>query len=121
MRQRVCRKVNTDETFAGEDVTNRLFSAIVEKINCLIDIFVITFAGYIPDRLRLFRILHAIKQANIQMLVAHRIGTSEILPWDRKSYLIHAILHRLSREGLIHRLYWNSRIWSSNGVIVMLR
>ena len=80
MRQRVCRKVNTDETFAGEDVTNRLFSALVEKkLTALIDIFFITFAGYIPDRLRLFRILHAIKQANIQMLVAHRIGTSEIL------------------------------------------
>ena len=27
------------------------------------------------------------------------IGTSEILPWVRKSYLTHAILPRLPREG----------------------
>ena len=30
---------------------------------------------------------------------AHRIGISEILPWDRKSYLTIVILARLSREG----------------------
>ena len=32
-------------------------------------------------------------------ILAHRIRISEILPWDRKSYLTHAILPRLSREG----------------------
>ena len=32
-------------------------------------------------------------------ILAHRIRISEILPWDRKSYLIHAILPRLSHEG----------------------
>ena len=41
-------------------------------------------------------------------IVAHRIRISEILPLDRKSYLTHAILFRLSREGYIHKLYWNS-------------
>ena len=45
---------------------------------------------------------------------------SEILSWDRKSYLAHTILHRLSREGYIHWLYWNSRTLSSSDVIVML-
>ena len=34
-------------------------------------------------------------------ILAHPIRTSEILPWDRKSYLTHAILPRLSREGCI--------------------
>ena len=53
--------------------------------------------------------------------LAHRIRISEILPWDRKSYLTQAILARLSREGYIHWLYWNSRTWSSNDVIVMLK
>ena len=33
------------------------------------------------------------------LFLAHWIGVSEILPWDRKSYLTHAILLRLSREG----------------------
>ena len=46
---------------------------------------------------------------------------SEILPWDRKSYLTQAILPRLSREGYIHWLYWNSRTWLSSDVIVMLK
>ena len=31
--------------------------------------------------------------------IAHRIQISEILLWDRKSYLTHAILPRLLREG----------------------
>ena len=31
--------------------------------------------------------------------LAHRIGISEILPWDRKFYLTHAVLPRPSREG----------------------
>ena len=30
---------------------------------------------------------------------------SKTLAWDRKSYLTHAILPRLSREGYIHWLY----------------
>ena len=38
-------------------------------------------------------------------ILAHRIRVSVILPWDRKSYLTHAILPRLSREGYIHWLY----------------
>ena len=55
------------------------------------------------------------------MILAHRIRIFEILPWDRKSYLTHAILPRLSREGNIHWLYWNScTLWSSD-VIVMLK
>ena len=53
--------------------------------------------------------------------LAHRIRISEILPWDRQSYLTHAILPRLSREGYIHWLYWNSRKWSSSDVIVMVK
>ena len=32
-------------------------------------------------------------------IVAHRIGISDFLSWDRKSYLTHAILPRLSGEG----------------------
>ena len=55
-----------------------------------------------------------------RIILAHRIRISEIIPWDRKSYLTHAILPRLSREGYIHWLYWNSRILSSSDVIVML-
>ena len=35
--------------------------------------------------------------------------------------LIQAILPRLSREGYIHWLYWNSRTLSSSDVIVMLK
>ena len=31
--------------------------------------------------------------------LAHRIRISDILSWDRKSYLTHVILPRLSREG----------------------
>ena len=56
-----------------------------------------------------------------QFFLAHRIRLSEILPWDRKSYLIHAILPRLSCEGFILWLYWNSSTWSSSDVIVMLK
>ena len=54
-------------------------------------------------------------------LLAQWISLSEILPWDRKSYLTHAILPRLSCESYIHWLYWNSRTWSSSDVIVMLK
>ena len=52
---------------------------------------------------------------------AHRIRISEILPWDRKSYLTHVILPRLSRDDYIHWLYWNSRTLSSSDVVVMLK
>ena len=52
--------------------------------------------------------------------LAHQIRISEILPWDRKSNLAHAILPRLSREGTIHWLCCNSRSLSSSDVIVML-
>ena len=55
----------------------------------------------------------------ISNILAHRIRISEILPWDRKSYLTQAILPRLSREGYIHWLYWNSGTWSSSDVIIM--
>ena len=55
-----------------------------------------------------------------EWFLAHRIRISEILPWDRKSFLTHAILPRLSRGGYIHWLYWNSRTLSSSDVIVML-
>ena len=38
-----------------------------------------------------------IKRSSGQIFfLAHRIGISEILPWDRKSYLTHAILPRTS-------------------------
>ena len=59
-------------------------------------------------------------KTNIEDLIilAHWIRISEILPLDRKSYLTHAILPRLSREGYIHWLYWNSRTLSSSDVIV---
>ena len=53
--------------------------------------------------------------------LAHRIRISEILAWDRKPYLTQAILPRLSREGYIYWLYWNSSTWSSSDVIVMLK
>ena len=53
--------------------------------------------------------------------LAHGIRISEILPWGRKSYLTHAILQRLSREGYILWLFWNSRILSPSDVIVMLK
>ena len=38
-------------------------------------------------------------------ILAHWIMISEILLWDRKSYLTNAILPRLSREGYINWLY----------------
>ena len=43
------------------------------------------------------------------IILAHWTSISEILPWNKKSYLPQAILPRLSREGYIHWLYWNSR------------
>ena len=46
------------------------------------------------------------------LFLAHCIRISEILPCD-------AILPRLSYEGYIHWLYWNSRTWSSSGVFVI--
>ena len=56
-----------------------------------------------------------------QIFLAHQIRISEVLPWARKSYLTHAILPRLSREGSVHWLYWNSCTWLSSDVIVMLK
>ena len=35
----------------------------------------------------------------LAQVLAHQIRTSEILPWDRKSYLTHGILPRLSCES----------------------
>ena len=54
-------------------------------------------------------------------ILTHWIGTSEILPCVRNSYLTMAILPRLSRDGYINWLYWNSRIRSSSDVIAMLK
>ena len=54
-------------------------------------------------------------------ILEHQIQISEILPWDRKSHLTHAILPRLSREDYIHWLYWNTRKLSSSDVIVKLK
>ena len=54
-------------------------------------------------------------------VLAHRIKISEILSWDVKSYLTHAILPRLSREGSVCWSYWNSRTWSSSDVYVMFK
>ena len=56
-----------------------------------------------------------------QIFLAYRIRISENLPWEKKSYLTQAILPRLSREGYIHWLYWNSSTWSSSDVIVMFK
>ena len=56
-----------------------------------------------------------------QTILAHRIKISEILHWDKTSYLTHAILPRLSREGYLHCMYWNSHTWSSSDVIVVLK
>ena len=57
----------------------------------------------------------------INIILAHRIKTSEILPGDRKSYITHVILPRLSRENYSKHMYWNSHAWSSSDVIVMLK
>ena len=35
------------------------------------------------------------------IFLAHRIRLSEILPWDRKSYLTHAILPRMSSNVIM--------------------
>ena len=35
----------------------------------------------------------------VNKILAHQIRISEILPWDRKSYLTQSVLPRLSREG----------------------
>ena len=66
----------------------------------------------------LFAKVSRMKRVNI---FAHQIRISEILPWDRKSYLTHAILPRLSRKDYIHWLYWNSRTLPSSEVIVMFK
>ena len=60
-------------------------------------------------------------QVGFYYFLVHQIRISEILPWDRKSHLTHVILPRLSREGYIHWLYLNSRTWSSNDDIDMLK
>ena len=61
---------------------------------------------------------HETKDKNF---LAHRIRISEILHWDRKSYVTHTILPRLSHEKFIHWLYWNSHTLSSSDVIVMFK
>ena len=74
-----------------------------------------TFASYKQRMVK-----RMFKQTIINILV-HRLRISEVLPCDRKYYLASAILPRLSREGYIHWLHWNSRIWSPSDVIVMLK
>ena len=39
---------------------------------------------------------------NITLFLEHGIRISEIIRWDRKSYLTQGIYTRLSREGYIH-------------------
>ena len=56
----------------------------------------------------LFGLTLSVLSMDVHVFLAHRIRISENI-WDRKSYLTHAILPRLSREGYIHWLYWNSR------------
>ena len=51
----------------------------------------------------LYQTLHIMRY----FALAYRIGISEILTWDRKSYLTHVILPRFSREA-VHWLFWNS-------------
>ena len=77
------------------------------------------FVGNPKDRFCHFA-AHIFLVQNWPFFLAHWIRISEILPWDRKSYLTHAILARLSHDGYIHWLFWNSRTWSSSDVIVML-
>ena len=48
----------------------------------------------------------------INILRAHRVRISEILPWDTKSYLTHIILPRLSREGYIQLTHAHCEVTS---------
>ena len=41
----------------------------------------------------------ALPHTFVEIILAHQIRISDILSWDRKSYLTHVILPRLSREG----------------------
>ena len=43
---------------------------------------------------------HCLSSLGLSIL-AHRIRISEILPWDRKSYLTHVILPRASSNGIM--------------------
>ena len=52
--------------------------------------------------------------------LAYRIRISEILPRNRKSHFTHDIIPRLSRDGFINWLHWNSRTWSSSDAIAIL-
>ena len=78
-----------------------------ERVSCLL-YFIFSVVFCIRGLIRIY-------------ILAHRIRISEILPWNGKSYLTHAILPRLFRESYIHWLYWKSRTWSSNDVIVMFK
>ena len=66
---------------------------------------------------RIITILHTRRNP----FLAHCVRIYEILLLDRKSYLTHPILLRLSGEDYIHWLYWNSRTWSSSDVVVMFK
>ena len=44
------------------------------------------------------KMYNQVQEISVQVLLAHQIRISEILPWDRNSYLTHVILPRLSRE-----------------------
>ena len=41
------------------------------------------------------------EMCNPAFFLAHQIRISEILPWEGKSYLTHAILHRTSKNVIM--------------------
>ena len=47
------------------------------------------------------RVLISSSLSLVSDFLVHRIRISDILPCDKKTYLTHAILSRLSREGYI--------------------
>ena len=89
----------------------------VKKAKLLLSVLSVDGISRSCGRYKEFRIAFGYGTA----FLAHPIRISEILPWDRKSYLTHAILPRLPREGFIHLLYWYSHTLSSGDVIVMFK
>ena len=49
--------------------------------------------------------------------LAHRIQTSEILPWDR-NLILPMLSYPGCHERTVHWLYWNSCTWTSSDIIV---
>ena len=58
---------------------------------------------YSPEKAQASLTFNTLLRHNIQtqIYLAHRIRISEILPWDRKSYLTHAILPRTSSNVIM--------------------